>query len=232
MNWQLRRDRFVLEGLKGAQVFTTTRALGLPAGEVSPEGLRNIVDRCGIHPTVVVGMEQVHGGEVRVAKSRMDAVVPGCDGLVTNQRGVALVVRSADCLPIIAFDSDRRMLGLAHAGWRGVKAGLPAHLVDPFHYSSGHAQNLHIAIGPAIGPCCYEVGVDFEAWFPGHLLKKGGRFFLDLKKAAISQLTESGVLEENISVAPGCTSCDKENCFSYRQEGAAAGRMVTVTYVQ
>ncbi len=228
MKWILQRDRFYVQGMAGAEVATTTRSVPLPLSMKTVHEVRPGVEQVVTGSAAVVGMEQVHGMRVEVIEEAQDAWVPACDGLVTDRPGVALVVRSADCLPLVAFDPVRRVVGAAHAGWRGGKAGIPQQLgslfLSRFHSVVG---DIRVAIGPAIGPCCYEVGPEFDGWFPGHLQIRDERRFLDLRKAALAQLLQAGILSEQIVQAPWCSSCERELCFSYRREGAAAGRMIT-----
>ena len=227
MNWKLKQGCFVLEGARGFAGLTSTRWRGLPPGEFSLEDLRRAVERMGVRPKAVIGMGQVHGATVRAVDGRSDRLTSRCDGSITRQPGVALVVRTADCLPIIVFDPARKVLGIAHAGWRGVRAGIPRRLVKEM----GGAE-VEIAIGPGIGFCCYEVGPEFEEWFPQHLVYRRGRRFLDLAGAARSQLMEAGVPEEKIHGAGWCTACTPDHCHSYRRDGAAAGRMLTVAMMK
>ncbi len=229
-SWKPQGDRFLFQGLEGMVAFTTTRGCGISSGEVDLTDFRELVERCGLHPAVVAGMEQVHGGSVRVSPERKDTVVLGCDGLVTHRPGVALVMRSADCLPLIVYDPGHGALGLGHAGWRGLRARLPVQLVHAFRSAFGSSALLEIGIGPGIGPCCYEVGSEFEPWFPGHLEMRAGRRFLDLGAVARAQLTQAGVPAESIYQSPWCTSCTND-CFSHRREGPACGRMMTCAMI-
>ena len=220
MDWSAGPDRFTLTGSEGLLCFTTTRKRALPPGEPDAAGLRKAA---GAGPGAVVGMRQVHGGRiVKLGQEAASSIVPDCDGLVTGRRGVALMVRTADCLPIVAWDPRRGLLGVAHAGWRGVKAGIPERLAREMG-----ASGLRVAIGPGIGPCCYEVGPEFSAWFPGHVRAEKGKARLDLAGAAVAQMEEAGVERGGISLAPWCTACERDLCCSYRREGSAAGRMVT-----
>ena len=223
MSWSAGEDRFTLAGPPGLLCFTTTRREALPPGEADAAVLLAAAGVRAAGPRVVAGMEQVHGARVvKVGQGAASQILPSCDGLVTGQPGVALIVRTADCLPLVAFDPGRGMLGAAHAGWRGVRAGIPARLVEVMG-----PGDLWVAVGPAIGPCCYAVGPEFDAWFPGHLRKRDSGRFLDLAGAAEAQLRAVGVPGDRIVRAPWCTFCERELCSSYRREGEQAGRMVT-----
>lgn len=218
-NWVLAGDRFRLDGVEGLSVFTTTRALGMPAGEFSSRELRETAEKAGLRPAAVAGMQQVHGCGLERVEEAGDRVASSCDALITDRPGVALAVRSADCLPVIGWNRARGILGVAHAGWRGVKAGVLSRWVREMG-----STGLSVAIGPGIGSCCYEVGPEFEEWAPDFLRRKGKSRFFDLKEAAIRQIREAGV--ERIVCAPWCTCCTPE-CHSYRREREKARRMVT-----
>lgn len=234
MSWTLvADDQYRLEGWAGATVFTATRQLKVAAGPADVTALRAVVERCGAEPSVLLGMEQVHGGHVVVADDARDTVLPACDGLVTARPNVALAMRSADCLPIIAYDPTRRVIGLAHAGWRGVKAQLPVQMVTVLTRRFGsRPADLRLAIGPGIGPCCYAVGPEFDPWFPRALQVRAGQRFLDLAAAVRAQLAPLGIPAEAIDVAPWCTACTPLHCESYRRDGAAAGRLVTAALLR
>lgn len=226
--WRLDGDRFRFTGWDGVECFTTTRAASLPAGEARPEAIRRLLRTYRMDDYPVVSMEQVHGAEVRVVVERQDALVVGCDGLATRATGVILAMRSADCLPLAVHDPETGSIGLAHLGWRGVKAGLPSRLVGAMRDRCGtNPADLHAAIGPGIGPCCYVVGAEFSSWFPGSLSDCWG-LRLDLKGCVVHQLEGEGVLPSKVHVAPWCTACTPALCCSYRREGDGARRLVTV----
>ena len=200
----------------------------MPAEEPRADRLRRFVEEAGFKPRAVAGMQQVHEARIEPVREDQDVVLSSCDGLVTDRPGVALVVRTADCLPVVAWDARRRKLGVAHAGWRGLRAGILKRFVE----SMGSAD-LEIGIGPGIGPCCYEVGPEFEAWFPGHLQRKQpNSFLLDLVGAAKAQMAEAGVAPGRIPAAEWCTACSPELCHSFRRDGAAAGRMLTIAMIK
>ncbi len=232
MKWVLEQDRFLLREVEGFEAMTATRSVPLSSGALQVRDLRQPVERMVRRPAAVVGMEQVHGKSVRVVAEGKDAIVPACDGLVTDQPGVVLTMRSADCLPLIALDPVRRVVGLAHAGWRGIRSGIPGQLVDVFlsRFRSA-AGDIQIAIGPGIGPCCYEVGPEFEEWFSSQMEIRNERRFLDLKKAAVARLIRAGLSSAQIVSSPWCSSCERELCFSYRRDGAETGRMMTCAMI-
>lgn len=147
------------------------------------------------------------------------------DALTTNEAGLALAIFTADCVPVVLAGPEG--IAAVHAGWRGIAAEiLPAALASV----TTDLSSWKAWIGPAIGPCCYEVGEEVaaevvaasapEIAVPG----PNGRPHLDLQKAARIQLERLGVRE--ISVAPGCTRCEEEKLWSYRRDGKGGGRNV------
>lgn len=224
--WIQAGDRFILQGLPGVTAFTSNRLLDMPAGEYDASELREWCGRAHLSPAAVVGMRQVHGSRVEKVQGGSDQVVPSCDALITEHPGVALAVRSADCLPVVLHAPLRDFLGVAHAGWRGVREGVLSELVRALGTSEVLA-----AIGPGIGSCCYEVGPEFDGYFPNFIQHRQGKRFFDLPGAARDQLIRAGVQGQAIVSAPWCSSCRSE-CHSYRRDGPVARRMVTIAQLQ
>ena len=183
-------------------------------------------------------MRQVHGADVAVVDERVPAgaEVRDVDVLVTLLVDRPLVVLSADCLPMVA--AGRRAIGVAHAGWRGVAADVPSALVTAMVSLGERPEDVRVAIGPAIGPCCYAVGpevVDAVAALSADAVAatSDGRPSVDLRRAVHGRLAELGVrdvVDAGGPVAGGaaCTSCD-ERWFSHRRDptcGRQAGIIV------
>jgi YfiH family protein len=148
---------------------------------------------------------------------------------------VNLMLRFADCLPIFLYDPKRRAIGLGHAGWRGTARGLGTHMVSAMVECLGIKPAETIAcLGPAIGPCCYEVGpevaesvkLSLSDW-DGSLLPLGdNRFSLDLWEANRQQLSEAGIRQ--IETSRMCTACHTDEFFSHRAERGSTGRFAAV----
>ncbi|WP_050697353.1 peptidoglycan editing factor PgeF [Anaeromassilibacillus senegalensis] len=155
------------------------------------------------------------------------------DGLLTNEPGVTLVTYYADCVPLYFLDPVRRAIGLAHAGWRGTVAGMGQKMVEAMQREFGSdPRDLIAAVGPSIGPCCYEVDSPvadaFAAhpeWQPETLLKdcEAGKYMLDLWEANRRILCSAGVLPEHITVAKLCTRCHADWLYSHRASGGKRG---------
>lgn len=179
--------------------------------------------------------EQVHGASIACLGPGWagTAPVPGCDALITDRPGLALLIRSADCLPILYADPSRRVVGIAHAGWRGVHAGLPQRMLSALWTQYRvPAASLRVAIGPAIRSCCFEVGPEFDRRFAGFMRQDAGRRTCDLIAAARRQLEQGGVPSAAVTDAGRCTACDTGEWFSLRREGASTGRLTSLVLLQ
>jgi YfiH family protein len=182
-------------------------------------------------PVTTVEAEQVHGGGVAVVErwGEDGSVVPGCDALLTRVPGLALAVRSADCLPMFFADPPRGVIGIAHAGWRGLAASLPVRVVSALrHTYHSQASELRVALGPAIRMCCYEVGAEFAARFGSFVRDRGGRRTCDLVGVARAQLVSCGIRPDHVLDSERCTACDTQRWFSLRREGPETGRLTSV----
>lgn len=185
--------------------------------------------------TAQVSAEQVHGSSVAMIERCEQArtTVCGADALLTRCAGVALLVRTADCLPVFFADAQRGVVGIAHAGWRGVAAGLPARVVSALRRHYGvQARELSVAIGPAIRSCCYEVGGEFTARFGRFVQERGGRRTCDLVGAATAQLLACGIRAERLFDCGRCTVCEADRWWSVRRDGQAAGRLTSLIVIR
>ena len=165
-------------------------------------------------------LKQVHSAACVPAEGRSGELGRG-DALLENTPGSVVAVKTADCIPILLVDERRRAVAAVHAGWRGTVARIARQAVEAMRGRFGtQAADLHAAIGPGIGECCYEVGPEVAAQFGGQ-----GRAHIDLTRANRAQLLESGVTPERIYASNLCTMCRPEEFHSYRRDQDAAGRL-------
>jgi|SRR5579863_9277088 len=180
-------------------------------------------------------LKQVHGHQViRVEEKPLSSSLLGeGDALISDQIGIFLTVSTADCVPLLFFNPSRRAIGAAHAGWRGSVEQIGPQVVKALLEAfGGRAEDLHVAIGPSIGPCCYEVGrevLDRLSAMPGEILRPHGPDHARLDLAALNrhQLLAIGVHPERIYSASLCTACHVERFYSYRREGGLRGNMIS-----
>ena len=169
----------------------------------------------------MASLKQIHSG-LALPGERIGCASEG-DALVTAHAGVPVSVRTADCYPILLADERNHAVAAVHAGWRGTAARIVVHALEEMHRLYGtSAADVHAAIGPGIGECCYEVGADVARQFG---LDQAGR--IDLAAINRRQLLDAGVAEHRIDVLGGCTKCDAHLFHSYRRDQLAAGRMVS-----
>ncbi len=187
----------------------------------------------------VVRPQQVHGDHVlEIAPGDLldDNRLPhiaSADGLITREPQTMLVMSFADCVPVFIYDAGTPAIGLAHAGWRGTSLQVTAKtllkMVDAF--GTDPAECI-VALGPAIGPCCYEIGPEVASAVSKSCGNIGavrrdshGRLFADLRICNASQLRSVGLPAENIRLSRWCTACNQEMFFSHRAENGRTGRM-------
>ena len=204
-----------------------------PEGEETPTAWlsRRFSRALGLDGTPIHWAHQVHGSDaVAVLASGRDEINVGrCDALATALPGTALVVQTADCVPILLAAPSA--VGAAHAGWRGSARNVAAGAVRALESLGAPPATQRAWIGPAIGPCCYEVGGDVAAQFAGDFVRAGcggGKFRLDLKALNVAQLEAAGLPRASILVHPACTKCGGEKFASYRRDGQRSGRMIAL----
>jgi polyphenol oxidase len=198
-----------------------------------------------IHSGVVLAVREGDGaleGRLQTAEGR--AVLEG-DGLVTDVPGVLLGVGTADCVPVLVIDVEKRVVGAFHAGWRGTVARIVEKGVAMMGAEYGsRVEDLVAAVGPSIGACCYTVGEEVRAEFGGQFeyaeelfgAQEAGGMRLNLWEANRRQLVDAGVGEGRIAVVGECTACARDaggalRYFSHRGERGVAGRMLSVVGV-
>ncbi len=179
--------------------------------------------------------EQVHGAGIAALEAVVPppAPIPGCDALMTQVPGLALAIRSADCLPLSLWDPVQGVAALAHAGWRGLALHLPMRMVVAIRqrYHS-RPEDLQAGIGPAIRACCYDVRADVARRFEPYVRRAAGRVTCDLVRCAVDGLRAAGVLPSRIVDSGACTACEPERWHSVRRDGPTAGRLVSLIMVQ
>jgi polyphenol oxidase len=245
MEWREEDDvRWLEASLPGATAAFSTRLGGASAGPFESLNLgiltgdeqslvsqnrRRLATAIGREPERIVIARQVHAADVMVhpqAQHPAPYAVPGTpipelDGHVVSEPGLAPLVFVADCLPVALAGPGG--LALLHCGWRGLAGGIVGRGADAVGATDA-------AVGPGIGPCCYEVGEEVLRAFAG--LGPGvaeGRM-LDLAEVALRTLRAAGV--ERIELSGLCTSCNEELFFSHRRDGGTTGRQAGVAWLE
>lgn len=180
-------------------------------------------------------LHQIHSDIVHVVSGISEKKRPG-DAMLTDRPGMLLVIKTADCLPVLITDKDGRAIAAVHCGWRSTSKRLVQKVVESLRESFGcDPSSLSIAFGPAIGRNCYEVGDDIRKEFKksgldGNVFRchpqRKDRLLLDLRLSNRYQLLEKGVRDSNISAVDLCTHCQNE-FLSYRRDGKTKKRQLS-----
>jgi polyphenol oxidase len=200
-------------------------------------------------------LKQIHSDVIRIFPQSAAEHSKG-DASASNRPGLLLAIQTADCVPILIVDPKRRAISAIHAGWRGTLARITQKAVGRMQFEFGsRPADLLAAVGPSIGPCCYEVAADFVTKFTAQFSDAADHFdearsgeepnplqwlnmkppghqpppknvHLDLRKANRSQLLTAGLRAQNIFVSDLCTACHTDLLFSHRREGPLSGRLI------
>ena len=212
--------------------------LGLHRGddpENVRENFRRLTAAMGTTPEHLVMTWQVHGDAVRRVGSKDANGIdhrnyPQCDGLITNEPGVALWVFTADCTPVLLHDPVTGAVGAVHAGWRGTALGIAGKAVEEMAAAYGcDPANIRAAIGPNIGVCCFETHKDVpdamvqalgDEALP-YIHPHGEKYYVNLKEINALWLRKAGV--RHIEISTDCTACQTDRFWSHRIVGDARG---------
>jgi len=227
------------------------------------ENRRRFQTAAGAPDLPLVPLKQFHSDVIHVFNDN-DAPSDPCrgDASITNRPGLLLAIQTADCVPILLVDPKKRAIAAIHAGWRGTLARIAAKTIGKMQLHFGtKPSDLLAAIGPSIGPCCYEVGTEVATQFlsqfpdapgyfdefrtgdepnpiqwlnmmpPGHQPPPKG-VLLDLRKANRSQLLSAGLRPQNIHTIDLCTACRPDLLFSYRKQGPQSGRLMSLIAIR
>lgn len=239
--------------LGGVSVHPFTREMNLAFGREDPDGV--VLENVGIFARAVtdgalgapdaVFAPQIHSDRVKYATAadrgdgvlRRDPDAEGLDGFVTDEPGVLVGVRVADCVPILMRgerDDGSPAVAAVHAGWRGTVSGIAARAVEKLAALGVPRKSVRAAIGPHIGVCCFEVKEDFRDAVTAarggdfarrFVASRNGSLCADLTGMNLYILAEAGVARERVDVSPDCTACDTATYHSHRKTGGRRGAM-------
>ena len=214
------------------------------AAETVAENYRILGNAVGFDPAALVLTRQIHSDIVRrVGKADCNGLdhrdYPECDGLITNEPGVGLVVFTADCTPILLHDPVTGAVGAAHAGWRGTAADIAGKTVQAMVKEFGcDPRNIRAAIGPNIGGCCFQTDEDVpqamyqvlgqaaEPW----IRRNGEKYYVNLKEINALLLRRAGV--EQVEISTECTACAPQRFWSHRVTQGVRGSQGAVILCQ
>ena len=178
---------------------------------------RRLAEALGIDDKKIFECQQVHGTRIVVLDSKnikkfeKERVVPNCDGLITNLPDVFLLIKTADCLPILVFDPEKQVVAAVHAGWRGVIGKIFwLAVLKMQRFFGSKTENLRVAIGPSVRGCCFVHPSLIQSKLPewqSFIKEVGGQKSVDLLSFVKDQLEQTGVKKENIEAVEECTVC-------------------------
>ena len=222
-----------------SQGYLASMNIGVHRGDAPQNVLKNyrvLGNALGFAPEDLVLTRQTHSDIVRAVtaedagKGFTKDVWPECDALITHTPGVALAVFTADCTPILLHDPVTGAVGAAHAGWRGTAAGIAAKTVQAMVLNFGcRPEDIHAAIGPNIGPCCFETDTDVPDAMraalghaaQAHIRQAGHKYYVNLKALNALWLDRAGVT--HVEISPLCTACRQDLFWSHRRVGNQRG---------
>ncbi len=190
-------------------------------------------------PLHYIVANQTHSDNIKVITQQetkgwesLSDAIEDCDALITDVKGVVLNVLTADCVPILLYDKQKKVVAAVHAGWKGTKAQIVSKTVQKMtEMYDCDPKDIIAGVAPSIGRCCYEVGEDVAAHFlhiPEGYTPVGKKYMLDLPFINKQQLLAAGLQEENIEMSHTCTACHVERFFSYRKEQGCSGRFMSM----
>lgn len=202
----------------------TDGAMNLKYTDFTEQNIENrtiYFKKFGINISDVVSTDLVHSDEVSVVTEKNKGqLVTETDGLITNCSNLFLTVTGGDCVPIFFYDKAKRIIGLAHAGWRGVVKNIAKSIIEKMKIQfNSDPEDIFVYIGPHLKKCHFEVQDDVAGEFKSNFVSKDeNKTYVDLLAVIKLQLSEQGLNDENIIASPDCTYCNKEKYYSYRRD--------------
>lgn len=214
-------------GVEGTFGYNMSVTVGEDA-EIVARRRRELVDHLGFRPERLALQKQVHGATVVEVQ---EGYRPGeSDAMFTQEHGWLIGISIADCVPILFHDPVSGLVGGIHSGWRGTLANVVESFMNRVTERIGGRLDCSLCwVGPAAGPCCYEVGSEVAAQFEQHRRHQigGGKYLLDNRGAVVDQLIRCGMPTSSIEVDMRCTICHT-TLQSYRRDGRMSGRMLAL----
>ncbi|MFH1783678.1 MAG: peptidoglycan editing factor PgeF [bacterium] len=198
---------------------------------------KSFCDKLGINYSHLICFDQVHGNTITElgiedrgkGALEKESAIGETDAGVTRDKNVPFGILTADCVPLFFFDKEKKVVAVAHAGYKGTMKKIAIHTIEKMYKKYGcRVHNILVGIGPAIRECCYQVTDEFKDYFPEHVREREGKLYCNLIDENRKQLISSGILTGNILDCGFCTVCDNDKFFSFRKEKDKAGRILSL----
>lgn len=220
--------------------------LGMSTGDEKSDIEKNyeiLSEKLYINLENMVKSDQTHSSNIKYVNDEYKGRIfdekycyTDVDGLITDKKNIALATSHADCTPIFFYDSIKKIIGMAHAGWRGTVDDIAGKMADRFiNDFNSNPEDINAVIGPSLGQCCFEVDEDVYRIFMNinpeykqYLKVSGSKYYFDLWAINKSILIKKGLNEENIETAGLCTKCNNDLFFSHRGQKGKRGIMLGI----
>ncbi|MEI7451696.1 MAG: peptidoglycan editing factor PgeF [Candidatus Falkowbacteria bacterium] len=187
----------------------------------APENRAAFFESQNLGEKIIIFADLAHTDKVIIVDDVAEnKIIPNYDALITSDPKQILALTVADCLPIYFYDEAKKVIALAHAGWRGVASEIVKNVVSMMneHYNS-NPSDIVVFIGPHIHDCHFEIGEELvEKFSAKSIIHRDGQIFVDLAKEVSAQLVASGILPNKIEVSAECTYCLRDKYFSFRRD--------------
>lgn len=196
-----------------------------------PQSVIDFAQKLTVRPQSIVRMNQIHSATVAwVSSNDRGKIVEKTDGLLSSEKNVFVSVITADCIPFLIFDPQKKIVGAVHAGWRGMFHEIIKEAIGKMVENGSAVRDIIVGIGPSNRGCCYEFGKDdigmfqekFSQW-NDFIIAKNEKYFLDLPTLATHQLQSMGIISEHIEDGSICTVENLAEFYSYRKEKESLG---------
>ncbi|MCL1864574.1 MAG: polyphenol oxidase family protein [Spirochaetes bacterium] len=192
----------------------------LPTNRIREEEKKILTAITGVEPEKIIMLNQVHGDRlIDVAHNPIEDLpcIGDGDGLLTGLRGILLVIRTADCVPLFLYDEKQKKLGAVHSGWKGSALNIAGKCVmEMIDKYASDPLDIKAFILPSIGPESYEVNEDVAVHFPANRIVRAGKLYVDLWGAVEDSLKKAGIKHENIYNTNICNRINHRDFFSHR----------------
>ena len=192
------------------------------------DGRRLLSSLINLDPNMIVNPQQVHSSNVKIVDK--PGKILSTDAIISSSKSLVLSIQVADCIPLYLADPENNVIGIVHAGWRGIEKNIIDYSIDKMIEQGADNNNIIAYIGPSIQQCCFEIGPEVAKKFPKNFQINGSadRLFLDLQELTKHLLIKNSILFNNIISSKECTKCNSNRYFSYRNNGLKSGRMIGV----
>jgi YfiH family protein len=187
---------------------------------INDENRRNFFGKNNIDKNKIISAEIIHSSCAKVVDKNSPKIIKGVDALVSKEK-IFIAVTVADCIPVYFYDEKNKVIGVAHAGWRGITRGIIKNTLEKMGELGAEMGHILVAMGLGLRVCHFEIGEDVLDNFikyPEFVIRENGKIFVNLFEIIKKELLSAGVLEKNIFDSGECTFCNEEKYFSYRRD--------------